>query len=170
MCRFPLFTCVVVFSVLAVQRADCVKCYSCFSTTSHDDCSIPDKSQISLLKCDMSALEQTRNSARHIDPSYDKLFEVDSIETEAGRMGLSCLKMVTKVGNKNYVLRGCQLAEQGNLDICKKVRETSNEIVKTVHCSKCSTEGCNSSSISRGNAFLAILLASACRLLHRSLY
>nr|XP_023024402.1 uncharacterized protein LOC111512499 isoform X1 [Leptinotarsa decemlineata] len=169
MCWLRILASAVIFFV-GVQKAHSIRCYSCFSKDIHDDCAVPDKSQISLVKCDMTTLERTKEFAKGIDPSYNKLFEVDNIETEAGRIGLACLKMVTKVGNKSFFLRGCQLAEQGNLDICRKVHETSNENVKNLHCSKCTTEGCNSSTKYTTNPFSVVLFTTACRLLQMSLY
>ncbi|XP_057660214.1 uncharacterized protein LOC130896261 [Diorhabda carinulata] len=137
--------CVVLFFAVRINSVHSVKCYSCLAEYNYEDCAKPKLDQISLVKCDMTALKQTRDYARHIDQSYHKLFEVDSIESEPGRIGMACLKMMTKVGNKDYFLRGCQLAEQGNLDICNKIQEHNSGFVKTVYCSKCSSEGCNSS-------------------------
>ncbi|CAG9812517.1 unnamed protein product [Phaedon cochleariae] len=164
-----VFGSVLVLTVVGVQNAHGVQCYSCFSSSNHDDCAIPDQHEISLVKCDMKELKQTQEFASHIDTSYNKLFEVDSIESQPGRMGLACLKMITKHGNKHYVLRGCQLAEKGNLDICRKVQETNNEIVKTVHCSKCTTEGCNTSPKYESNTIITLLFAVCSKILHKTL-
>ncbi|CAG9863136.1 unnamed protein product [Phyllotreta striolata] len=151
---WKIFGCVLVLLTLGVNRAHSVKCYSCYTHNNYDDCSRPEVNQISLMKCDTAALEQTRKFAQHMDEGYAKLFEVDISETPPV---LACLKLVTKVNGKDHYLRGCQLAEQGNLDICKKVRETNTRLTQTVACIKCSTEGCNSSGDFRANAALAIL-------------
>uniref|UniRef100_A0A6P7GEB0 Uncharacterized protein LOC114336302 n=1 Tax=Diabrotica virgifera virgifera TaxID=50390 RepID=A0A6P7GEB0_DIAVI len=155
----------IILVVLEVSSVYGVKCYSCLASHNYEDCAKPDINQISLVKCDMAALKQTRNYAIGIDPSYNKLFEVDSIETEPGRIGMACLKMITKVGNKDYFLRGCQLAEQGNLDICNKVKEHNNGILRTIYCSKCSSEGCNSSTKFQANTMLALLCALIAKVL-----
>ncbi|CAH1110071.1 unnamed protein product [Psylliodes chrysocephalus] len=156
---------VMVLFMVGVNTVYSVKCYSCLANHNYEDCAKPDLSQISLVKCDMTALQQTREFAQHIDHSYHKLFEVDSIDAEPGRIGMACLKMITRVGGKDYFLRGCQLAEQGNLDICNKVKEKNNGLVQTVSCVKCTSEGCNSSSEFKANAFLAIFATLITRLI-----
>ncbi|KAJ8933822.1 hypothetical protein NQ314_013743 [Rhamnusium bicolor] len=54
------------------------------------------------------------------------------------------MKRLVLNGNKNYILRGCQLAEQRNLDICNKLDENRG-VVEKKYCHKCNTDGCNSS-------------------------
>ncbi|XP_060522990.1 uncharacterized protein LOC132699983 [Cylas formicarius] len=62
----------------------------------------------------------------------------------AKNLDLNCLKVVTKVGEKQYIIRGCQLAQQSNIDICHKIREANiDNQLSVVHCSRCAVDKCN---------------------------
>ncbi|XP_019868733.1 uncharacterized protein LOC109597483 [Aethina tumida] len=133
-----------------VQTGSSIKCYSCASEE-NKGCIKPNKSNITLVNCTQKTLEETRRFAANIRQEYDKVFEVDMHEMG---LELNCLKMITKVDNKEYVIRGCQLAVQQHLDICHKVKTEDREFVSTLHCSRCGSDGCNSSTQLRYSATL----------------
>ncbi|XP_019770152.2 uncharacterized protein LOC109544430 isoform X1 [Dendroctonus ponderosae] len=122
-----------------------VRCYLCSTKDNEMACLYPESYNASLIQCDQSALDKTREIAKRIDASYDKIFEVDT-HAMARHIELDCLKVVTKVGNKKFTFRGCQLAEQANLDICYKLKTKDTEFLKKEHCSRCNTDRCNSAS------------------------
>nr|CAH7726645.1 unnamed protein product [Callosobruchus chinensis] len=133
---------VIVVGILGQRVSSTVKCYTC-SSKETEACERPDKS-IPIETCNMQTLESTRIWASKIDPRYNNIFEVD--RTDAGRIDLMCLKVIARDGNKHYTIRGCQLAEQSHLDICKKLTEKNDELgamVKTEVCTKCFTDACN---------------------------
>lgn len=70
-----------------------VRCYSCSSKV-EEACIKPSIHEVSLVKCDTEALDRTKKYALTLDSRYDKLFEVDIIESN--RLELACLKVVTR--------------------------------------------------------------------------
>ncbi|XP_018561822.1 uncharacterized protein LOC108903954 [Anoplophora glabripennis] len=119
-----------------------VKCYSC-SSKNLEACIKPDDNEYTPVHCDITRLEEMKNNSKYIHKEYEKIFDVDTQHLVG--VDLVCLKVVVQEGNKKYVLRGCQLGLHSNLDICKKVAETSTGMYKMIHCSKCNKDGCNSS-------------------------
>ncbi|CAG9763202.1 unnamed protein product [Ceutorhynchus assimilis] len=122
-----------------------VRCYLCSTRDNETACRYPESYDMPLAKCDRTALEKTQELAKKIDPSYDKIFEVDT-EAMARHIDLDCLKVVTRLGNKKYIIRGCQLAEQISLDICHKMKRADTNFLKKEHCSRCSSDRCNPAS------------------------
>ncbi|KAF7265828.1 uncharacterized protein LOC143206930 [Rhynchophorus ferrugineus] len=150
----------VILLVLFFKSGECVKCYVCSTKDNETMCRNPEWHNLELYECGHQALENTRHIAKRIDPSYDKIFEVDT-SAMSKHLDLDCLKVVTKVGNKEYIFRGCQLAEQKSLDICVKMKKADTNYLKKTHCSRCSTDGCNSvtrSFVSTMCLFLSFLL------------
>ncbi|XP_066139543.1 uncharacterized protein [Euwallacea fornicatus] len=118
------------------------RCYLCSTKQNETECLYPEFYNMPLVYCDQKALDRTRDLARAIDPTYDKIFEIDT-NAMARHIDLDCLKVVTKLGNKKYTFRGCQLAEQTNLDICHKIKRADTEFLKKQYCSRCSNDRCN---------------------------
>lgn len=81
-----------------------VRCYSC-SSKHEEACLKPSIHELSLVKCDTEALDRTKKYARTLDSRYDKLFEVDILESN--NIELACLKVVTR-GKKNLNEIGLQ--------------------------------------------------------------
>ncbi|CAH0564699.1 unnamed protein product [Brassicogethes aeneus] len=145
--------------VLQINGGHAIKCYSC-SSEFNRSCLKPYLSNISLVECSLETMEETQRFAASVRPEYKKVFEVD-LNHITRQLPLSCLKQVTKVENKEYVIRGCQLAEQNNLDICHKVKTEDRATVATLHCSRCGTDGCNSAGeiFDVASTFFAVLCA-----------
>ncbi|XP_050311184.1 uncharacterized protein LOC126746833 [Anthonomus grandis grandis] len=124
-------------------KGDAVKCFVCSTQVNETACKYPESYNLPVRKCDLTALEKTREFARGIDERYNKIFEVD-VPTIDKNIDLDCLKVVTQVGNKIYTFRGCQLAEQSSLDICQKMQKADTDYMKKVYCSRCGKDRCNS--------------------------
>lgn len=75
-----------------------VRCYICSTKDNETACLYPESYDLPLIQCDQAALEKTRELAKKIDPSYDKIFEVDT-NAMARHIDLDCLKVVTKRKN-----------------------------------------------------------------------
>ncbi|RZC27656.1 uncharacterized protein BDFB_000090 [Asbolus verrucosus] len=140
----------------------CIQCYSCVSKD-HDACFKFDKSKIALRKCDMTELKNTKRYAETIGSSISTLFEVD-IGSQEPQVPMNCLKQVTKVGGKEVVLRGCQLAATDKLDICVKMKKVAHDTIHTSYCSLCNSDGCNVAS-SLQPPFFALTFVVVFRLL-----
>ncbi|KAJ8944437.1 hypothetical protein NQ318_002134 [Aromia moschata] len=153
----------VLFFVANVQEGHSIKCYSC-SSTNNKACEKPNLNELTPVACNMQTLEETRNNAELINKSYHAIFDV-ALAYSVG-IDLVCLKVVVKDGNKDVILRGCQLAEQRHLDICKRLEDSNTQNVRKVFCSKCNNEdGCNSSPNTRRlNVFLGLICAVACKM------
>ncbi|KAJ8977400.1 hypothetical protein NQ317_013304 [Molorchus minor] len=163
---YQVYVGVIVFFLVNVQKGHAIKCYSC-SSKDDEACYRPDLSQLTPVQCGMKTLGETRDKAEGINRSYHAIFDVDQA-SNVGVHDLVCLKVIVKDGNKDYVLRGCQLAEQQHLDICKRLQDSNTNTIRKVFCSKCSNEdGCNSSPKTFSNN---ILLALVCSIVVKKFY
>lgn len=72
-----------------------VRCYLCSTKDNEMACLYPESYNASLIQCDQSALDKTREIAKRIDGSYDKIFEVDT-HAMARHIELDCLKVVAR--------------------------------------------------------------------------
>ncbi|XP_030754288.1 uncharacterized protein LOC115881068 [Sitophilus oryzae] len=142
---FVLTKCAFLLFMFIKSGESTVKCYLCSTKDNETMCKNPETYNLPLRKCDSDALDNTKHFAHRIDPSYEKIFEVDSSDISKN-LDLDCLKVVTKTGNKEHIIRGCQLAEQSSLDICARMKKADNSFLKKVHCSRCNKDGCNTAS------------------------
>lgn len=62
------------------------------------------------------------------------------------------------VGNRDFTLRGCQLAEQDSLDICYNIKKADEEFLKVQHCSRCGSNRCNTSANLSGNHYTLLTI------------
>ncbi|GJQ72064.1 hypothetical protein Trydic_g3163 [Trypoxylus dichotomus] len=122
-----------------------IKCYSC--TSQEDPQCVHPEEKLETKRCNRDALMEMKVFAENIDTRYGERFDVE-LHTFDPPIPLACMKQVTIVRGKEYVIRGCQL-DSGHLDICTVVTNESKRlnIGNVTHCSLCRSDACNFASI-----------------------
>lgn len=90
--------------------ASSIKCYSCSSNT-NEACKYPVQSKLSVVHCDLNAVDQTKNHAATVDRAFTDIFEV-AIGSQDPKLPMGCLKQVT-MGNLLFRSRTCLIQVVG---------------------------------------------------------
>lgn len=138
-----LLTLLAIFATLKLGECN-LKCYICDSKA-NPNCVQPDKHKMETRECLPNNLADMRTAVEEAGlTKISNLFEIE-IDRSDYTAPLSCMKAVTKVLDKEIIIRGCQLTPKDNLDVCKKLLEDGKDIVQ--YCSFCNENGCNSAPI-----------------------
>ncbi|KRT81879.1 hypothetical protein AMK59_5910 [Oryctes borbonicus] len=118
-----------------------IKCYSC--TSQEDPQCLHPEDKLETKKCNKDAMMEMKAYAENIDHRYGERFDVE-LHTFDPVIPLMCMKQVTVVRGKEYVIRGCQL-DSGHPHICTVVTDESKRlnIGNVTHCSLCHSDACN---------------------------
>ncbi|KAL3274097.1 hypothetical protein HHI36_015513 [Cryptolaemus montrouzieri] len=137
--------CVLVF-IFFIDHSLAIECYTCSTKRNPEACLRPEKNNIPRKHCNKSSLNDTLYLAKEIDPGFSEIFEVELSALDP-MVSTTCLKQITRVGEKKIILRGCQLVSlPGNLNVCNKVKKYERNNLRTTFCELCSNrDGCNSS-------------------------
>ncbi|KAK9883331.1 hypothetical protein WA026_001508 [Henosepilachna vigintioctopunctata] len=140
-----LVVCVIVLISL-VDYSLAIECYTCSTKRNPEACLRPEKNHIPRKRCNKSSLNDTYILAKEIDNGFSDIFEVELSALDP-MVSTTCLKQITRVGEKKIILRGCQLVSlPGNLNVCNKVKKHERNNMRTTFCELCNNrDGCNSS-------------------------
>ncbi|KAK5641937.1 hypothetical protein RI129_010484 [Pyrocoelia pectoralis] len=132
------------------------RCYFCDSV-SNPDCIHPRDHKMSTNQCTPVNVGEMKVAIDKQEVSQlVKYFDVELHQTDFS-VPLSCIKTVIKLHDKEMTFRGCQLAPKDNIDLCKKIIDEREDIVK--HCSFCNENGCNTAPLkSIPLTFIALVL------------
>uniref|UniRef100_A0A1Y1NAV6 Uncharacterized protein n=1 Tax=Photinus pyralis TaxID=7054 RepID=A0A1Y1NAV6_PHOPY len=139
-----------------IQIGECnPRCYICDSV-SNANCMHPREHKMNTNACNPINVDEMKVAIdKHEITQLAKYFDV---EIDKGDLGvpLSCMKTVIKVHDKEMTFRGCQLAPKDNIDLCKKLIDEREDIVK--HCSFCNENGCNAASLKSISVAISLLV------------
>jgi len=142
-----------------IKLGECtLKCFICESQ-SDPNCVNPEKHKMPTQDCLPGNLADMKSTVENLGlTKISNYFDIE-IDRRDINAPFNCMKAVSKVHDKEVILRGCQLAPKDNLDVCKKLVDEGKDIV--TFCGLCNENGCNSAPIQTMSISLIALLIPA---------